>query len=239
MSTSVLDIIKRSLRLLGVSATNEAPDSPETKDAFNVLNAMLDQWNTEKLSIYAMKNTLFTASIGTAAYTIGPGGTWNTTTNMRPVKIESIFVRDNSSGYNIDIALELIPNDRYQQIYQKQITSTYPRYAWYLPDYPLGTITLWPVPTTALYVNISQWELLPRFTTTADTVTLPPGYEMALGYALAYEMALEYGVDPMKYYKQMMDAKANIQRVNSETVLMTTDSFLAPKLIYNIYNDRF
>jgi hypothetical protein len=232
---TVLDIIKRALRLLGVFATNKSPDSPEARDAFTVLNSMIYQWNNEKLSLYAMKNELFSVVSGTGAYTIGDGGDWNTT---RPEKIEKMFLRDTASGVNIDFKIELLNNDRYQEIFQKSLQSTYPRYAYYQPDYPLGTVTFWPTPTKAFSAGVSQWGLLSAFTSLSQTVLLPPGYEMALGYALAYHIAHEYGIDPMQFDRQMKDAKANIATVNTEVLLMSSDSFVLPKTVYNIYSDR-
>ena len=236
---TVLGIIKRALRLLGVSATNETPDSPEAKDALSVLNLMIDSWDNEKLFCYAMKNTIFTVSANTATYTIGPtNATWS---GPRPIRIERMFLRDNVAGNNNDYNLEMIPNDKYQEIFQKSITSTYPQYAWYLPAFPNGTITLWPVPTRAMQANVSQWSALTDYDLVADEILLPPGYEMALSYGLAYHYALEYGGDPKKYEKQMLDAKANIKRVNTEPLYLQTDSALEPRSrrTYNIYGDRW
>jgi hypothetical protein len=235
-TTTVLDIISRALRLLTVQATNENPDAPEAQDALRVLNSMIYQWNNEKLALYAMKTELFAVVSGTGAYTIGDGGTWDTT---RPQKIENMFLRDTSSGSNLDFKLEIINNDRYQEIFQKALASTYPRYVFYQADYPLGTINFWPVPSKTMSCGVSQWSLLTAFTGLTDLIILPPGYEMALGYALAYHLALEYAVDPRKYEKQMLEAKENIGKVNTDVLLMSTDSANLPRTAYNIYLDSY
>jgi hypothetical protein len=50
MST-VRDLIKGSLRLLGATATGETPSSEEQADALATLNALLDSWSLERLMI--------------------------------------------------------------------------------------------------------------------------------------------------------------------------------------------
>jgi hypothetical protein len=232
---TVLDIIKRALRLLGITATNETPDAQETADALFVLNEMMDAWQTEKLMLYAMKNEIFNITGGIGDYTIGPGADWDT---ARPLKIETCFVRDAVSGNLVDYNVELIPNDKYEEIRLKILATTYPTFARYLPGpFPNGTLSFWPVPNKSMSAGISQWGLIGAFVNLSDPIVLPQGYRQALAHGLAYYYASEFGLNPAKFQTQMIEAKANIKRINTEVVLAGTDASLRsnPSHIFNIY----
>ena len=237
--TTVLDIIRRALRLLGVLATGETPDGPEAADALQVLNWMIEQWTNEKLMVYFIENELFPVTAGIGSYTIGPDivNTWQT---MLPIKIESAFCRDNSSGFNNDYKLELIPNDRYEDIFQKGILTTYPKYIHYVRSWPNGQIDLWPVPTRNYTLGLSHWHQIQKYLNLADIVCLPPGYKTALAYNLAMEMSGEYGqaISPV-VQNEAVKAKAILKRENYEAILMSTDPILVPRRMYNIYSDRY
>ena len=124
MSTA-LSIIERSLRLIGVKASGEAPSASEAQDALNALNVMLDQWSNEKLLIYQVVNNLFTVTAGVTDYTIGvagSGATWESSQATRPLNVQRYagFIRAVTSGFNTDYAMDYYPNDRFQNIFQKQ-----------------------------------------------------------------------------------------------------------------------
>ena len=190
-ATTVLDIIRRALRLLTVLATGETPDGAESADCLEQLNWMIQAWSNEKLLTYYIKNEMFLLTSGKGTYTIGPDPAMDFNTSV-PNKISSAFVRDNSSGYNNDYKLDVIPNDRFQDIFQKGILTTYPRWIQLIRTYPYGQINLWPVPNKPLQINISQWNQIAQFKNLTDLICLPPGYKTALAYNLALEMSPEY-----------------------------------------------
>ena len=238
-ATTALDIIKRSLRLLGVLATGETPGGPETEDALEVLNWMIDQWSNERLMIYYMASSIYDISAGKSDYSIGPCSTQDFNTST-PIRIDSAFCRDYSSGYNNDYKLEIIPEDRYQDIFQKGINTTYPRFLRYVRSWPYGTITLWPVPTRNYKLGFTQYKQFTKFVTPQDVVCLPPGYKQALGYNLAVELAPEYGHTPdPAIYAKARETKAVLMRVNNQPNLMSTDTSLQPRRVYNVYSDRY
>lgn len=216
---TVLDLIKSSLRLIGVVATDEDVSANDAASALVVYNIMLDQWRNEKLMVYSMKNDQFDLGVGTASYEIGPGGTWNTT---RPIKIEKATIHYG----NLDFELELIPFDRYAELVYKSIASTYPTKLWYNPTYPLGTVTLYPVPNALdLKINIYQRIAAASATTINDTISFPEGYLQALRYNLAVELAPEYGA-PASQIVMMQAAKAKslLKATNQEDTLMECDA---------------
>jgi len=240
MANSVLNIVNRALRLLGVTQTGEASGSDEASDAFSVLNMMIDDWNNDHLMLNGFINELFPLTANTGVYTIGPGGQFDT---VRPIQITRAFVRYNTSAspsFQYDYGLEIVPNSKYQEIFLKQLSVTYPVYLFYNNTSPLGEITLYPWPSQACSLGLSSWNQIRQFTNLVQEIELPPGYEGALAYNLAVEMAPEFGktLDPIIGAKAN-ETKAAIMRTNAELSYMHTDTALLPKRTFNILTGSY
>lgn len=240
--TTALDIIKRALRLLGVKATGEEVSATEGQDALKVLNQMLQQWSNERLMVYQNVNSTWPITSGNESYTIGASSdaSWNT---VRPLiwQNASAFIRSSTSGHNIDDALTYYPNDKFQTIMQKDSESTYP-FIWTCDHaYPLATIRLYPVPSTTLIFGISQAQQFDKLNALSDVISMPPGYESALGYNMAVELAPEYGVEiGTVIATKAEESKNNLKRTNTEPLLMVVDTeLLGNGGVYNIYGDCF
>lgn len=243
MSTA-LDIISRSLRLLGVKASGEAPTAAEAQDALHALNIMLDQWSNERLLIYTVVNNLFQVTAGITDYTIGvkgSGAVWESSQATRPLNVQRYagFIRANQSGINTDYTMDYYPNDRFQNIFQKQISTNYP-YAWTCDwQYPISLIRIYPNPTINTQFGLTEYAQLRNFQTLTDYLDMPPGYEAAIGWSLAVELAPEYGIEPPAIVlDKARESRFNIKRSNAQPVLMTTDRNLLTHGIYSIYGDR-
>ena len=224
MSTTAGDLISKALRLLNVTATNELPDSPESLDALKTLNWMLESMANDRLMLFCDLNETFNLSAGIASYTIGAGGVFNT---QRPETIKEAFVRNQSATPYIDIPLEIVNNERYQDLALKTLQSTYPRYLYYNAAYPLGTIYLHPVPLANILIGISQLLHLTKFAYLTTSVSLPLGYEQMLIYNLVLELSPEYGrqVSPVIAQKAVL-LKDQIKRMNNKQSLLKADSGL-------------
>jgi len=209
---TVLDRINRSLRLLGVKAAGESATQEEANDAFEALNGMVASWNNESLMIYNLETVTHTLVSGTGDYTIGASGTINVT---RPQRIESAYIDDNNSSW----PLAMVNNEQYGRIWQKTTESSYPSYLYYESSFPLGTIKLWPVPSSANTLNLNVYNQIDAFASTATTISLPPGYERMIDYNLAVEIAPEYGVEPSPTIQNIaIDSKSRIKILNSKNI---------------------
>lgn len=242
--SSSLDIIKRALRLLGVNAQGETPQGNEADEALKALNWMIEQWSNERLMVYAVVNNLFTVTSGVTTYTMGPAGsgaTWESSQVTRPLQVQryAAFIRANTSGLNTDYAMDYYPNDRFQNIFQKDITTNYP-YAWTCDwAFPIATVRLYPKPTINLQFGLSEWAQVTKMSTLTDTFVLPPGYEDALGWNLAVNLAPEYGVEPSAtVVAKAQESRYNLKRVNQQPVLTAVDRSILTHGIYSIYGDR-
>ncbi len=206
-------IISRSLRLIGALAAGETPSANEQADGLEALNAMLDSWRTSSLSVYALRDETLTLT-GAASYTIGSGGTLNTT---RPVRIESAFERLSDVDYPVKLASALA----WYGLAAKSTTSDVAEWLYYEPAYPLGTLYLYPKATTGV-LHLVTWVPLTSYAA-ADSVALPPGYQDAITYNLAVRIAPEYSrpVTP-ELAAIARDAMLRIERVNFRPPIMST-----------------
>lgn len=230
MST-VRDLIKASLRLIGASATGETPSADEQQDAFSSLNRMLDRWSTEGLNIYAITREEFSLTGGTGSYTIGSSGTFNTS---RPVEIVAATIELQSSTPTVETPVEIISAIEWAEITVKDLQGI-PTKLYAEGTYPLETLNLWPTPNTTDKLVLYSKKSLTAFATVSTTVSLPPGYEDALVYNLAMRLAPEYGIlIDAALAIEASESKENIKRKNIQPRFLSADSALTSKRRFNI-----
>lgn len=216
--TTAQTLVTRALRLLGAVASGEAPTSAESDDALIALNNLLESWQADKLLVYALTDTAFTLSAADASYTVGPGGNFALT--PRPSKLENVFVRASNQDYPV----ELVEQDRWFNIIDKTSTSDLPLFAYYEPSMSTGTLLIWPVPTAAYSLHIVTWTPCSVLAALSTTVAFPQGWERALAYNLALELASEFGTQPSASVVQIaVDSKAAIMRANHRTMIAYTE----------------
>lgn len=186
--TTARDIIKKSLQKIGALVKGEAPAADEADDGLDSLNQLIESWANDSLLCYARTWESFSLSGGTASYTIGSGGTFNTT---RPFDIVQAYVRNGT----IDYALGYIDDQAYNSISFKSIQGI-PEFINSDNAYPLATLRLYPVPSAAYTLFLLTEKPLTGFATLDTSVSLPPGWERALIHNLALELAPEYQQQP-------------------------------------------
>lgn len=219
--TTALELINSSARLATILASGETLTSAEAVDALKTLNDLLENWSTERLSVWSRDNQIFPLTLGTATYTIGPGGTFNT---VRPVRISTSFVR----VLDADFPVSPWGQEEYNQVPVKTVGGI-PERLLYVNDTPLGTITLYPVPSNQpMTLHLSADRLLAGPLIFTSVLAFPPGYERALRYALAINLASEYGIEVSPTVHAISkDSKADIKRANKARVLSTYDPCLS------------
>lgn len=188
MTTTALDLITGAAKLNGVLFKNEQLSDDEANDGLVLLNDMLDTWSSEVGAIYADTVETFTLT-GASSYTIGTGGTLNTT---RPINILSVLVRISGFDYKLE------PLDTYQfqtQIGAKSVSSQVPEYYTYDNNYPLATLTMYTIPTSGGTLVLQSNKPLSNLATLATAVSLPPGWKRAIKSNLALDMGPQYGVE--------------------------------------------
>lgn len=183
MQTTVLELIRAALNVTNILFDGEDPDANTGKAARFQLNSMFDSWAADKLAIYSERNDVFILVPGTATYTIGPTGAW---VMPRPVEITAAQTRYTSIN---EQSLEIVSNDAYNAIRTKGITNSVQYVMGVLPSYPNASVSLYPTPSAANPVRITSKVQFSAVTSMTEIVDLPPGYQEAIIYNLAYRIA--------------------------------------------------
>jgi hypothetical protein len=220
------DLISAALKRIGVLAAGETPQAEESADGLLRLNALIDSWANERLTVYTITRTTWTIVSGTAAYTLGLAGT---VAVARPIYVSRIGYVDTTPTPDLERQIDQLSQEQYQAIGEKAQTGEFPRAVYYNPTYPLGTITYWPTPTSSALLGVIYAPApVTTLATLATSISLPNGYERALTANLAIELAPEYGrpLDPA--LKMMADeSKASIKLANYRPIIITGDPALS------------
>lgn len=228
--TTARDIIQKALQKAGILTKNDDMSGDEASDGLFSLNALLSSWSNDDLIIYTRPLENFPLSGGVAEYTMGSGGDFDTT---RPIRVVSAFVRQGSTDYPLSI---ITPED-YDKIVSKD-TGSIPDRISTNNNFPLTTLTLYPVPTGGLSLYIRSEKALTSIATLDTTISLPDGWERALIYNLAIEISGEYGAQPDQITYQIAgDSKAAIKTAVARNRPM--DSYPMVNPTYNIYTGYY
>jgi hypothetical protein len=237
MSYTAGDQIKGALRLIGQLAEAEEPSAATANDSLNVLNQMIDSWNTERLSVYATQDQVFSWPPGFITRTLGPTGDF---VGNRPILVDdATYFRDPASG--ISYGIKLINQQQYNGIAVKTVTSTYPQVMFVNMTYPDITMTVYPVPTKVLEFHIVSVLQLTQPAQFSTQLSFPPGYMRAFKYNLACELAPEFGVEPSPTVARIaMTSKRNLKRINNPDDIMAMPySIVATRQRFNIFAGNY
>ena len=229
-AVTALDIIKRALRLLGVYSKGESPSSDETTDALAVLNGIMGAISNTSL-VYAKTLDVIALTAGVASLTVGPFGS---TSAARPLKVlDESYITNGTVSY----PLVVLTQQQYSDIPTKA-TQGIPQTITPLMAMPDVQLTLWPVPIAGLTLNLWSLKQLATFPGLTTAVSLPPGYDDALGYLLAEALAPEYQVEPSPTVQRLIKrARRDIEEMNLEVPMLKTSAPTA-RAYFNVLTNR-
>ena len=236
-TASAGEIIKGSLRLIGMLAEGEEPSADTMQDSIMAMNQMIQSWDTERLAVFNTMDQVFLWPAYEMTRTIGPTGNF---VGDRPIEIDdATYFKDPQSG--LSFGVKLINQQQYDGIAFKTVTSTYPQVMWVNNTFPDMTMTIYPVPIKALEWHIISVEQLKEVDSVATDMTFPPGYLRAFRYNLAMELAPEFGVEPSQQVQRIaMTSKRDLKRINFPGDLMAIPyPIVATRQRYNIYANNF
>jgi len=196
------ELIKASLRLLGVGHRGESVPADEINDASEALNIMLKAWQADGLQLWKKESQSITLIASKGTYSLGPTGD---IVMQRPLRILEAVRRDTS---NIDVPLNKLSKEEYWGLSDKYSEGTPVSYN-YDPQLTNGNLYLWQVPstTTAADYTIEILYHLPYedVTSTTNNFDCPVEWLEAIKYGLALRLAFEYGIDMPQYYALRKD----------------------------------
>ena len=231
------ETINGSLRLLGVLAEGETPSAETSQDALRAMDQMVDSWNTERLSVYATQDQVFTWPAGILSRTLGPSGDF---VGNRPILLnDATYFKDPSTG--VSYGIKMINQQQYDGIAVKTVSSTFPQVIFTNMTYPDIEMFIYPRPTRALEWHFISVQELTQPATLATQLHFPPGYLRAFRYNLATEMAPEFGTEPTPQVMRIaMTSKRNLKRINNPDDIMSMPySLVATRQRFNIFAGNY
>lgn len=238
---AALDFITLALQLDGIVAAGETPSAEDAALAFSLLNMMMDAWNTERLLIYTIRMDEFPLTVGQQTYTLGPGGDFDMD---RPPKIERMsIVNLNNPAQPLELPVEYLTVAQWQAVPVKVISSTLPLAVYDDQAYPRRNLTFRYVPSVQVNTRIYSWSALGQFANLSTQYAWPPGYQRAISYNLAIELAAGFGVAVRPEVAAIaMESKGNVKRINQPLIDLRCDPMVAGggrgKQIYNWLTDN-
>lgn len=218
MATVQDAIINPALQDIGALAQGETPSTTETAQALIALNQILSSWSLERRTVYTQKHGAFTITAGVNIYTMGSGGTWNTT--ARPVRITAAFSYFGTAPAVFQQGCEVMPMAEYTRsiVNGQGVTAVLPTKLGVDSAAPLVNVHVWPNPSTTATIDVHYWEPLTAFAAESDTVNFPvPGFDMALRLELALMLGPSFGapLDKLQAVMKMAEiAKSRISAAN-------------------------
>ncbi len=219
--TTALELITSSMRLATILASGETPNADEAVDGLKSLNDILENWSLENLAVWQTDNLTANLVAGQASYTIGPGGDFVTT--VRPARIGLSY----TSVTGADFPMTQWGLEEYNSVAVKTVGGIPQRFV-YLNEYPLGQIILYPVPAAPIStISLAVDRMLSFPVSLVTVLSFPPGYEKALRFNLAMNLAPEYGVEPPPSVGAIAtSSKADLKRANKKRVVAAYDQTL-------------
>lgn len=235
---TVQDLVGDALREIGVLAAGETLSAEDGTTGLATLNRMIDAWKAERVYLYGLTRSTWAIVASDGSYTVGTGGDVNT---ARPTRIDAVNYIDTSITPNHEVPLRLMTDQDWEQIRIRTQESLYPEAVWYDLSYPLATLNLWPVPTSATLTGVLYAPtIVSVFAATSDSVSFPPGYERMIVKNLALELAPQYGATPGPgLEKQAQESQAVVLRSNKrlQEIRFPPDAAMN-RQSYDIYTDH-
>ncbi len=219
-------IVKKALQKIGALVKSEEPSADESDDGLAALNALMASWSNDSLNIYARTLETFNLT-GSASYTIGSGGNFNT---VRPSNIVDATVRSGSIDYTVTI----IDDTTYNDIPYKDTTGI-PQFLNYSNAYPLGVIKMYPRDNGVSSITLLSEKAVTGFSTLDTELSLPDGWERALIYNLALEIAPEYNMKPDAYVAKVAQEALGLIKAKVAQV-RGMDAFPSGVQVRNIFS---
>lgn len=216
ITVATLDIIQAAGQEIGALAAGESFSDDDNAWVLQKLQRLIDRYNAREPMIYNVNFTLFTLNPPADPNdptTIGPSGDFDV--NQRPVTIESIGLILDGGTPGVELPLNRRDDAWWANNRIKALTSTLPTDFYYSPDWPLGNIYFWPVPTASHQVRLQTRAVLGEFTTYTQGFTMPPAYWDLIVAELALSLCPSFKTEPTAMLIQMRTAALKAVQVNN------------------------
>jgi hypothetical protein len=223
MLISANEILTDALRLIRAIGAVDIAQGNDAVDGVRILNDVIEQLSLERQMTRALRQEAVTWPAFAAFRGIGevsplPPGSFNI---PRPLRIEKANYLSGTS----EIYLQVIQQDQFAD-YRSKDTNGPPRYLYYRPDMPQGTIFLLPIPVVTTTVNLFYMQVMATFAEGSSQLDLAPGLRKVLVYNCAVEMAPQWTGRAANQTVQAIaiKSKADYKRNNVQELHLPQDS---------------
>lgn len=171
-----VNIIEEAYTYAGIKALGSQLDGETLAQGLSRLNSMLNAWQSDNLFIPYVSEVVTTVT--GSPISIGTGQTINVT---RPR-----FIRDTSyvRYQSQDWPIQWVNQPKFNELYNKTWSSTYPMYGYYDNQFPVGHIYFWPkLSSSELHLQLDA--ILPQFADYTTDYPIDTGWQLALELSLA------------------------------------------------------
>lgn len=133
----------------------------------------------------------------------------------------------NCTENTVFLELGMIDDEEFSSIRLRCMQNQWPTVMYDNGDFPVRTLSFWPVPTTVQGVELWMWEPIDVYGDLDEELDLPQGYERYLRYALAVELAAEFGKEvPPAVTAVLVEAESNLKKMNQKIPIAKTSSMM-------------
>jgi len=204
-------IIQFALRKIGALALGATPDSTEVTNAAQALDMMIKSWVTKGIKLWTINEITIPLVASQTSYILGPTGATPTpdVETDKPMKLMQAWLRNTSVTPNNDIPLQVLSQQEYNQFGSKFSTGV-SNAAYLQVGRDTSTLYTYLTPDTnaaSMYqMHIVTQRLLQDAGISTANLDFPGEWLYALGWNLAAELSVDYGVDQQRL--QYIEAKA-------------------------------
>ena len=186
-----------ALRLLGVAAAEQPLSADMAQSALDALNAMLDGWAVERLLIFTRPKIPLVLEPGRPTYTWGLSVPPADIPREPPVRLEMALLTVEDTTPGLEWEVKILTQSEYESsVWLKGMESTYPAMLYLEASQPVARLHVWPIPQIAYTLQLLPWTAHAPYAAWDDVLPWPNGYQRAMQFNLALELAPQYGVEP-------------------------------------------
>jgi hypothetical protein len=183
--------------MIGVASAEQPISAFMAEHALGALNALLDSWSVEKLLVYSRPKISLVLVPGRSAYTWGITVPPCDIPGEPPVKLELALLTVEDTAPGLEWEVTILDQYAFEAgIAIKQLTSSYPAALYLDSAEPVATLHVWPVPDMPYTLQLLPWSAHSPYGGWDDVLDWPNGYQRAMVYGLALELAPQYMVEP-------------------------------------------
>lgn len=230
VSTTAEKTIKRAMRLAGILASGETPDSDMYNDALTVWQQMYDSWSAVSSIPPVASEATHTLVVGTSDYTIGLTGD---VVRVRPTDILNVTLRRDSTDHPVG----RMRRDEYYAISTKSTSARPSRFFFEQKDEDVR-IRFDAQPDYAYTMYLYTLDPLTAPTAIDDDTSMQPGYEECVVYNLALRLMPEYGISLQARPEIAMQAAKLLKDIKNRYAKVPEMVSIFRGGRYDIYSDR-